>query len=161
MANMLDKFQTYLAHVRINTLEPITELLILLGILPEVVQGVTNDTHAHAVREPLEKGPELAGGLVERAIAGQCLMRVLAMASDGMSVLGILLNEVNQPTDGLLVVLVLLAFNDDFLAAVDELIAPLLGEVLLTEEILRPIVVLIRLVLVLVRTILVFLGNAI
>ena len=73
------------------------------------------------------------------------------LASDGLAVRGVLLQEVEQPRDRLLVVLVLLALDDDFLAAVDELVTTLLREVFLQQNLLGTIVVLIGTVLVLLR----------
>ena len=66
----------------------------------------------------------------------------------------ILFQEVEQPLNGLLVVLVLLALDDDLLAPVDEPITTLLGEILLSQDMLS-------VVDLPVSTILVLLGNAI
>ena len=143
--------ETNLANVCIHVAEPVPELLVLLRILVQVVHGIANDVHAHTIREPFEKGAKLAHCLAERLIVRQLLVRVLALRSRGTSVRGILLKEVEKPPDRLLVVLVLLALDDDFLAAVDELVTTLLREVFLQQNLLGTIVVLIGTVLVLLR----------
>lgn len=97
-------------------------------------------------------------------------MRVLAVSDDSLPVGSVLLEIAEQPPDTLLVVLVLLAFDDDLnsqclsmrdnemvlvctdlLAAVDELVSPLLREVLFGEELLGAIRLLVSTVLVLLR----------
>jgi hypothetical protein len=87
---------------------------------------------------------------------------------NGLSVVGILLDVSDEPPDRLLVVLVLLALNDDLhnasaneygakgdgtdlLHAVDELVTTLLGEVLLGEEVVGTVTLLASLVLALIR----------
>lgn len=59
-------------------------------------------------------------------------------------------DKAQQPPDALLVVVMLLAFDNDLFAAEDELVAALLGEVLLGEELVRAILVFGGAVLVLV-----------
>lgn len=61
------------------------------------------------------------------------------------------LDEIEEPGDGSLVVGVLLTFEDNLLAAVDELVATLGREVFLGEELLRTIGLLIGAILVLLR----------
>jgi hypothetical protein len=89
------------------------------------------------------------------------------MLDNGLGVVGILLDVADEPPDRLLVILVLLALNDDLhnasaneyetrsdgtdlLHAVDELVTTLLGEVLLGEEVVGTITLLASLVLALI-----------
>lgn len=179
--NVRVNFRTYLAQVSIDAVEPRTELFVLLSVFPEGVHSITNDTHAHAIGEPFDKCSKFAHRLVEGFIVCQRLVRILAVTGDSTSVLSVLFEEVEEPTDGLLVVLVLLALDDNLqtkisdvnygvtvslkntylLASINELIAPLLREVILAEEALSPVVMLVRLVFMLVRAILVLLRNTV
>ena len=79
----------------------------------EIVHGVADDAEAHTVREPLEEGAQLRRGLLQRVVGSEGLVGVLALVSGMATVRGVLLEEVDEPADGLLVVLVLLALDDD------------------------------------------------
>ena len=74
---------------------------------------------------------------------------VTSSGSNGPTMLGVLSNIAKEPTNRLLVVVVLLAFDDDLLPSVDELIATLFWEVFFREEMVSTIVVLLNGVLVL------------
>lgn len=73
------------------------------------------------------------------------------MVSKSATVTEILSTRIHEPADALLVVLVVLTLNDDFLEAVDELVTALLREVLVLEEVFRAVEVLVRLLPVLWR----------
>lgn len=81
-------------------------------------------------------------------------MHVLAVAGDMATVAGVLLNDAEEPLDALLVVVVALALDDNLLAAVDELVAALLREVLLGKNALAVLELALGVVLVV-------LGNAV
>jgi hypothetical protein len=56
---------------------------------------------------------QLAAGLVERAILAEFIGAVLAVLGDGLGVARVLLDVADEPADRLLVVVVLLALDDD------------------------------------------------
>lgn len=74
---------------------------------------------------------------------------VTPSGSDSTTVLGVLSNVGEEPANGLLVVIMLLAFDDNFLSSVNELVAALFWEVLFSEEMMGTIVVLLGSILVL------------
>ena len=76
----------------------------------------------------------------------------LTFISDSPAMRDIFLEESQQPPDRILVILVLLALDDGFIAAENVLVSPLLGEVFVTQEILGPINVVVDFILM-------FLGN--
>ena len=76
---------------------------------------------------------------------------MLTMVCNSLAVRSVLFQEAQEPLNGLLVVLVLLALHNDFLATVDKLVTTLFREVLLQENLLGTIVVLVGTVLVLLR----------
>jgi hypothetical protein len=73
------------------------------------------------------------------------------MTSDSACVAGVLLEVRKQPLQRLLVVLMLLALDDDLLATVDELVAALFGEVFLSEEFFTTVPVVVSTIFVLLR----------
>lgn len=64
------------------------------------------------------------------------------MPSSSLTVGGISLNFIEEPSDGVLVIVMLLALNYDLLATINELITALHGEVLLSQELASSLVVL-------------------
>lgn len=78
-------------------------------------------------------------------------MRILTLAECDATVPCVLFDDIQKPLDRLLVVIVILALNDDFLASVDELVAPLGREVLVCQEALRATPMLVREIFVLRR----------
>jgi hypothetical protein len=56
------------------------------------------------------------------------------MTGSSVPVGSVLLDEAKEPLHSILVIIVLLAFDDDFLATIDELIATILREVLLHQK---------------------------
>jgi hypothetical protein len=64
------------------------------------------------------------------------------MPSSSLPVGGISLNFIEEPSDGVLVVVVLLALNNDLLATINELITALHREVVLSQELASSLVVL-------------------
>jgi hypothetical protein len=102
-----------LADVAVDLLEPLAELGVLARVLDEDVRGVPHDVRARAVREACEQVAELTTGGVEALVGAELVVAVLAMAGDGLRVASVLLDVAEEPLDGLLVVVVLLAFDDD------------------------------------------------
>ena len=111
---------TNLANVRIHVAEPVAELLVLLCVLVERMHRITDDTQAHAVGKPLEKCAQLRSGLLKGVIGSESLMRVFALVRDVLAVRGVLLEVVDEPAYGLLVVLVLLTLDNDLFEHVND-----------------------------------------
>lgn len=65
-----------------------------------------------------------------------------AMTSSSLRVGNISLDFVEEPSDGVLVIVMLLALNYNLLATINELITALHGEVLLSQELASSLVVL-------------------
>ena len=59
---------TYLAHVRIKGLEPLTELFILVRIVDQGVGGIKDNVHALPIGKALKERPEFRRGGFETAI---------------------------------------------------------------------------------------------
>jgi hypothetical protein len=85
----------------------------VLRVLDQRIDRVPDRLHARAVREALEESAELAASLVHALIAPKRLVRVFAVVRNCLPVVGVLLDVVEEPLDALLVVLVLLALNDN------------------------------------------------
>lgn len=101
------------ANVRVHALEPLAKLIVLLSILVEVVHGIADDAQRRAVGEPLKERAQLTDGLIEGAVGSQLLTGILGVVGDVTTVRRVLLEVVEQPTNRLLVILVLLALDDD------------------------------------------------
>jgi NTP pyrophosphatase (non-canonical NTP hydrolase) len=102
-----------LAEVVVDLGEPLAELGVVARVLDEVVRGVPDDRGRGAIREAREELAQLAAGLVERAVITELVRAVLAVLGDGLGMARVLLDVADEPADGLLVVVVLLALNDD------------------------------------------------
>lgn len=89
------------------------ELSILLGIPVELLHGVTDKRKALSIGESLEQGAEFGGSLLQRRVALELLAGVFAVVNDGLPVRSVLFEEVQEPLNGLLVVLVLLALYNN------------------------------------------------
>ena len=76
---------------------------------------------------------------------------IAAVADDIAAVAGVLLNDADEPADALLVVVVTLALDDALRAAVGEMVATLLRELLLREHAFAVLILAARVVLVLLR----------
>ncbi len=145
------------------------ELCVLLGIPVELLHGITDERKALSIGESLEQSAELGGGLLQRRVALKLLAGVFSVVDNSLPVRSVLLEEVQEPLNGLLVVLVLLALYDDLcrnilgfnsfgvrvyaylLASVDELVTTFLREVVLAEDLLRAVEVVVGSILVLLR----------
>ena len=148
-----------------------------MRIVDELVDGIDDGLEAAAIGEALEERAQFAGGLLERVVGSELLVRVLGMIGDGASMRSVLLQEIEEPTDRLLVVLVLLALDDDLekalgrtnedyrdtylLATVDELVTALFREVFLTQETLSAVNLILSILLLVICAIFVLLGNTV
>jgi hypothetical protein len=104
---------TNLADVSINVVELLAKLRVVARVLDELVGRIPDDVRAGAVGKAREKIADLAASGVERVITHELVLRVLAVLDDGLSVVSVLLDVADKPPDRLLVVLVLLALDDD------------------------------------------------
>jgi hypothetical protein len=78
-----------------------------------VVCGVPGDCGRGAVRETRDELAQLTAGLVERTVLAELVRNVLAVLGDRLGVTRVLLDVADEPADGLLVVVVLTARDDD------------------------------------------------
>jgi len=107
--------------------------------------------HRHAVGETLEECAELLRAELQVRVLGNASSVVGAMASDSATVAGVFFDETEEPTNGLLVIVVLLTLHNDLLAAEDKLVTAFFGEVLFREKVLAAIDVLVGGILVFLR----------
>lgn len=102
------------AHVGVDALEPIAELGVAACIVDEDVDSVEYDVHGRVVGEALEKGTELEGRELELVVLGDGVgVGAGEVLGGGAGVLDVFAEVVEDPGHGLLVVVVLLAFDDD------------------------------------------------
>lgn len=71
---------TYSAHVRVAIAEPLFELGVVLGVLVESLNGVSDDLHAHTIGEALQERAELAERLLHRSLRAQVVVVILDYA---------------------------------------------------------------------------------
>ena len=69
--------------------------------------------HAWGPKQNRRSLPKFAAGLVQGLVALELVVRVLAVIGDSLAVVRVFLDVPKKPTDGLLVVVVLLALDDD------------------------------------------------
>ncbi len=74
---------------------------------------------------------------------------VTSSGSNSTPMLGVLSDVIEEPANRLLIIVMLLAFNDNFLPSVDKLITTFLWEVFFGEEMVGTIVLLLGCVLML------------
>lgn len=117
-----------LVNVLVGSVVPVSETLVLSGVSVHLVDGVPQGLHGLTVGEPLEESPKLERGLVVLRVIGDLGGRVDAVALDVLGVALVVFGLVEEEAHGLLVVLVLLAIDDDLLQSVDELLPSLLRE---------------------------------
>lgn len=151
----IPRLEKNLADVHVDSLEPLAERFVLLRVVSEVAEGVEHMLHRHAIGETLEEGAKLLRAELQVRVLGNASSVVGAMASDSATVAGVFFDEAEEPTDGLLVVVVLLTLHNDLLATENKLVAAFFGEVLLREKVLAAIDVLVGGVLVFLRNTLV------
>jgi len=117
-----------LVDVLVGTVVPVSETLVLSGVGVHLVDSIPQGLHRSTVGEPFEQGPELQRSGVVSGVVGDLGGRVLAVRLDVLGVSLVVLGLVEEEVDSLLVVLVLLAVNNDLLESVNELLPSLLGE---------------------------------
>lgn len=163
-------FEQHAPHVRVHLLEPRAQLGVVVRVFDELLEGVEDDRHGLAVGEALEEGADLGEGGLEGGVCVEVAVRVAGRASDGLGVAAVFFDETEEPLDGLLVVFVRLAFEDDLdgwasaktkqprerrkthlFATEDELVATVFGEVLVEEEALAAVVLITSAILVFLR----------
>lgn len=139
-------------HVVVEGSEPFAELRVVLNVGVDLVESRENIIERLAVGESLEKGSELDSRVADGRVVGNGLGRLGALVGNVLSVTSVVLKGVKEPSHGLLVVLVALAFDDNLkilskllscwcqmrkdiylLKPVDELISPLLGQLIVDE----------------------------
>lgn len=145
-----------LASVLIDLLEPVPQLLVSVGVVVEHIDRILDLVHVPAIGEPFEKRPQFASGFIKSGILGANIGMALvrerfewwetylcnipglrtSVPSSIFTVGRVGFESVKQPLQAGLIIVMFLALNDYFLSAVDELIATLLGEVLVCQEIL-------------------------
>lgn len=103
----------HLAQVRVHALEPLPQPFVVLRILDERVCSIKHHVHALPVGKALEQCAQLARRGLQATLAGERLVRVCAVPGDGLAVRRVLLCKAEQPANGFLVVVVLLALDDD------------------------------------------------
>lgn len=77
------------------------------------MQSIADNIQAHAIGETLKQGAKFPSRLLDRIVTSKLTMGVLAVVSDSTTVFGIFFDSINKPTNRLLVVLVLLALDDN------------------------------------------------
>jgi hypothetical protein len=125
--------------------------LIVTRVRDELVHGIPDGIGTTTVGETLNKGAELLRRDGEGILRSRGLTVFLGILSGILSVASILLNVAEEPANGLLIVVVLLALDDDLLHTEDELVAALRREVLVREELPGAVTVLPGTIFVLVR----------
>lgn len=105
----------------IELLEPLPETLIVPGIGSQVVDGVHDRLNALTIGESLEESPELGGSALERWVLSLIASLADVVGGEGLGVIGVGLDGGEEPSESLLVVLVLLALDEDLLETVDVL----------------------------------------
>jgi hypothetical protein len=140
-----------LADEPVDGAEPVLELGIFVSITVDVVDGVYQIVRAGVVGESLEQNLEtLLGGLQVVVLVGTPDVTG-TLRSDGPTVTGVSLGQVEEGVDGIVVVLVTLDLNDHLLQTPDGLLTALLRHLLLK--------VVLGAVTVFPASLLVFLGN--
>ena len=113
--------KTHLADIRIQIPKPLPQPLIILRIRIKLISSINNPIEALPIRESLQNRAELGGGALEGRIVGRLAGLVGVVRGELLAVSEVGLDGVEEPDEGFLVVLVLLAFDDDLLEAVDVL----------------------------------------
>lgn len=106
-------FKEYPVHVVVEGGEPLAEFGVVLNIGVNLVKSREDVVERLAVGEPLEKGSELKSGVPDGRVIGNGLSRLSALVGNVLSVTFVVLEGVEEPSHGLLVVLMTLAFNDN------------------------------------------------
>lgn len=139
------RMMTYPAHVRVTVTKPLPELGIILRVLVKRLNSVADDFHAHAISEALQQCAKLAEGLLHRSLRAHLLMIVLdctqvskaitwgesrlTIQCSSLPMISILLEPAKEPSDALLVVLVVLTLDDDLLEAMRDIFVSAAGVV--------------------------------
>jgi len=121
--------EKYFLDVRVDLREPVTQLGIASRILNQDVHSVDKGVERIAIGKPFKESSEFTYGEVDILVGCDTFSVVASSGSNRPTVLGVLSNIAEEPANRLLVIIMLLAFNDNFLSAVDELIATLLWEI--------------------------------
>lgn len=122
---------TDLPHECVNFAPPSTELLVFLCVVPQSLSSDDHTIHPLAVRASLEESTHLRRRLIQVRVGKQRTRLIGARGCDAPSVAKVRLKLREEPRERLLVRRMRLTFNDDFLEAVNDLVAPLWRELLL------------------------------
>lgn len=100
-------------HVVVESGEPFAELRVVLNVGVDLVESRKDVVERLAVGKSFEKGSELDSGVAHGRVVGNGLGRLGALVGNVLSVTSVVLEGVKEPSHGLLVVLVTLAFDDN------------------------------------------------
>ena len=129
----VSRLQQDSVDVVVQLVVPLPQLGIVGRVGVHVIDRVHQRLHRLVVGESLEQSSELqSSGLVSRVV-GNLGGRVTTVVGDVLGVTLVVLGLVKEEGDGLLVVLVVLALDNDLLQSVDELVSSLFREVLVHE----------------------------
>lgn len=120
-------------NVVVQPVVPLSQLGVVGRVGVHGIDRVHQGLHRLVVGESLEQGSELQGSGFIGRVRGDLGGRVTTMGSNVLGVTLVVLGLVKEEGDGLLVVLVVLAFDNDLLQSVDELVSSLLREVFVEE----------------------------
>jgi len=142
------------ADVSVDALEVVLELWITVGIGIKVIESIEEIVHGGIVGESLNEDLEILLGSLDVAVLGDMRVLVCTVLCVGLSMIRVVLSEVEESVDGHEVILVSLDLDNHLLQSPDSLVAALLWDLVL--EIARSSVpVLASAILVLVRDLLV------
>lgn len=112
---------------------PLSQLGVVGRVGVHGIDRVHQGLHRLVVGESLEQGSELQGSGFVGRVGGDLGSRIATVGGDVLGVTLVVFSLVKEEGDGLLVILVVLAFNNDLLQSVDELVSSLLREVFVEE----------------------------
>ena len=129
----VSRLQQDSVNVVVQLVVPLPQLGIVGRIGVHVIDRVHQGLHRLVVGESLEQSSELQSSGLVRRVVGNLGGRVATVVGDVLGVTLVVLSLIKEEGDGLLVVLVVLALDNDLLQSVDELVSSLFGEVIVHE----------------------------
>src|SRR5690606_19454881 len=110
------------ADVVVDALEVVLELWITIGIGIEIVKSIKEIIQAGVVGESLNENFEVSLSSLNVVVLSDALVLAGRVLCKGLSMIGIVLCKVKKGIDGLLVVLVILDFDNHLLHSPNSLI---------------------------------------
>jgi hypothetical protein len=129
----ISRLEESLLGVKIKLVEPALEIWVILGIIRKALGSIDDTVEGLAVGETFEESAKLGSGEVEGRIVGEVGASVLTSLRSVASMREVLFERVDEPSDRFLIVGMLLAFDNDLLEAVNELLTALLRELIAKE----------------------------